>query len=98
MRTTGNLLSGRNEDTGYRRSSLYQLHQFPENLISLFITHALEDELIPFYGDWKNVRGRMRHDRKDPGPVFPREKALLSDCFNEQMKLWLEGACADVLS
>ncbi|MEE9166915.1 MAG: dTDP-glucose 4,6-dehydratase [Candidatus Neomarinimicrobiota bacterium] len=31
-------------------------YQYPEKLIPLFVTNALEDEFLPLYGDGKNVR------------------------------------------
>lgn len=34
----------------------YGPHQFPEKLIPLFITNALEDRELPLYGDGQNVR------------------------------------------
>ncbi|MBZ0251981.1 MAG: dTDP-glucose 4,6-dehydratase [Candidatus Methylomirabilis sp.] len=39
-----------------RRSNNYGPHQFPEKLIPLFITNALEDKPLPIYGTGKNVR------------------------------------------
>ncbi|MEW6455276.1 MAG: dTDP-glucose 4,6-dehydratase [Acidobacteriota bacterium] len=34
----------------------YGPHQFPEKLIPLFITNALEDRELPLYGDGQNIR------------------------------------------
>ncbi|MBI2566913.1 MAG: dTDP-glucose 4,6-dehydratase [Candidatus Schekmanbacteria bacterium] len=39
-----------------RGSNTYGPRQFPEKLIPLFITNALEDRPLPLYGDGKNVR------------------------------------------
>jgi dTDP-glucose 4,6-dehydratase len=39
-----------------RCSNNYGPHQFPEKLIPLAITHALEDKPIPVYGDGLNIR------------------------------------------
>jgi len=39
-----------------RCSNNYGPYQFPEKLIPLFITNALEDKPLPLYGDGKNVR------------------------------------------
>ena len=39
-----------------RASNNYGPYQYPEKLISLFVTNALEDEQLPLYGDGKNIR------------------------------------------
>lgn len=39
-----------------RSSNNFGPYQFPEKLISLFVTNALDDKSLPIYGDGKNVR------------------------------------------
>jgi dTDP-glucose 4,6-dehydratase len=39
-----------------RCSNNYGLYQYPEKLIPLFVTNAIEDKNLPIYGDGKNVR------------------------------------------
>lgn len=39
-----------------RSSNNYGPYQYPEKLISLFVTNALDDKELPIYGDGKNVR------------------------------------------
>ena len=39
-----------------RCSNNFGMYQFPEKLISLFVTNAIEDKPLPVYGDGKNVR------------------------------------------
>jgi dTDP-glucose 4,6-dehydratase len=39
-----------------RASNNYGPYQFPEKVIPLFITNAIEDRLLPLYGDGLNVR------------------------------------------
>jgi dTDP-glucose 4,6-dehydratase len=39
-----------------RASNNYGPHQYPEKLIPLFATNAIDDLLLPLYGDGKNVR------------------------------------------
>jgi dTDP-glucose 4,6-dehydratase len=39
-----------------RCSNNYGPYQFPEKLIPLFVTNAMEDKALPIYGDGKNVR------------------------------------------
>ena len=39
-----------------RASNNYGPYQYPEKLIPLFVTNALDDEALPLYGDGRNVR------------------------------------------
>ncbi|MFN3966323.1 MAG: dTDP-glucose 4,6-dehydratase, partial [Endomicrobiia bacterium] len=39
-----------------RSSNNFGPYQYPEKIIPLFITNALEDKLLPVYGDGKNIR------------------------------------------
>lgn len=39
-----------------RASNNFGPYQYPEKLIPLFVTNALEDKCLPLYGDGKNVR------------------------------------------
>ena len=39
-----------------RASNNYGPYQYPEKLIPLFVTNAIDDESLPLYGDGKNVR------------------------------------------
>ena len=39
-----------------RASNNYGPHQFPEKLIPLFVTNAIDDRAVPLYGDGLNVR------------------------------------------
>lgn len=39
-----------------RCSNNYGPYQYPEKLIPLFVTHAIENKSLPIYGDGKNVR------------------------------------------
>ena len=39
-----------------RASNNFGPYQYPEKLISLFVTNALEDQPLPLYGDGKNIR------------------------------------------
>jgi dTDP-glucose 4,6-dehydratase len=39
-----------------RSSNNFGPHQYPEKLIPLFITNALDDQPLPLYGDGRNVR------------------------------------------
>ncbi len=45
-----------------RCSNNYGPYQFPEKLIPLFITNALQNEPLPLYGDGKNIRSWLHVD------------------------------------
>jgi dTDP-glucose 4,6-dehydratase len=45
-----------------RASNNYGPYQFPEKLIPLFVTNAIEDIPVPLYGDGKNVRDWLHVD------------------------------------
>lgn len=56
-----------------RCSNNYGPYQFPEKLIPLMITNALEDRPLPVYGDGLNVRdwAARRRPLRRPGPGPP---------------------------
>jgi dTDP-glucose 4,6-dehydratase len=61
-----------------RCSNNYGSHQYPEKLISLFVTNALDDQPLPVYGDGKNTREYI-HARDHSSAV----RALIEhDCFD----------------
>ena len=45
-----------------RGSNTYGSHQYPEKLIPLFVTNALEGKKLPLYGDGMNVRDWLHVD------------------------------------
>jgi len=45
-----------------RASNNYGPYQFPEKVIPLFVTNAIEDIQVPLYGDGKNVRDWLHVD------------------------------------
>jgi len=64
-----------------RASNNYGPYQYPEKLIPLFVTNALDDLPVPLYGDGKNVRDwlyvddhaaavEFLIDRGEPGEVY----------------------------
>ena len=64
-----------------RASNNYGAHQFPEKVVPLFITNALDRRPVPLYGDGRNVRDWLHvedHcraldlliDRGSPGEVY----------------------------
>jgi dTDP-glucose 4,6-dehydratase len=64
-----------------RGSNTYGPHQYPEKIIPLFVTNALQDRRLPLYGDGSNVRDWLHVDdhcaaieavleRGEPGEVY----------------------------
>jgi dTDP-glucose 4,6-dehydratase len=53
-----------------RGSNTYGSHQYPEKLIPLFVTNALEGEKLPLYGDGLNVRDWLHVDDHCAGVEF----------------------------
>jgi dTDP-glucose 4,6-dehydratase len=64
-----------------RASNNFGPYQYPEKLIPLFVTNAIDDEPLPLYGDGKNVRDwlfvddhaaavEFLLDRGEPGEVY----------------------------
>jgi dTDP-glucose 4,6-dehydratase len=45
-----------------RASNNYGPYQFPEKVIPLFVTHAIDDHALPLYGDGLNVRDWLHVD------------------------------------
>jgi len=53
-----------------RGSNTYGPNQYPEKLIPLFVTNALEGEKLPLYGDGMNVRDWLHADDHADGIEF----------------------------
>jgi dTDP-glucose 4,6-dehydratase len=53
-----------------RASNTYGPYQYPEKLIPLFVTNALEGEKLPLYGDGMNVRDWLHVDDHCAGIEF----------------------------
>jgi dTDP-glucose 4,6-dehydratase len=53
-----------------RGSNTYGPYQYPEKLIPLFVTNALEGEKLPLYGDGMNVRDWLHADDHADGIEF----------------------------
>ena len=49
-----------------RASNNYGPYQFPEKVIPLFVTNAIDDMPVPLYGDGRNVRDWLHVDRPLP--------------------------------
>ena len=65
-----------------RASNNYGPFQYPEKLISLFVTNALEDRHLPVYGDGKNVRDWLYVSDHCSAVHFIIENGKLGEVYN----------------
>ena len=65
-----------------RASNNYGPYQFPEKVIPLFITNALEDQGLPLYGDGLNVRDWLHVDDHCRGVDLLIEKGVNGEVYN----------------
>jgi dTDP-glucose 4,6-dehydratase len=65
-----------------RCSNNYGPYQFPEKLIPLMITHALEDRVLPVYGDGLYVRDWIQVEDHCRGIVAAAEHGTAGEVYN----------------
>ena len=65
-----------------RSSNNYGPRQFPEKLIPLMITNAIEDKALPVYGDGKNVRDWLWVDDNCEGVWAALIKGKAGEAYN----------------
>jgi dTDP-glucose 4,6-dehydratase len=65
-----------------RGSNTYGPNQYPEKLIPLFVTNALEGEKLPLYGDGLNVRDWLHSDDHTDGIAFALENGGPGEVYN----------------
>jgi dTDP-glucose 4,6-dehydratase len=65
-----------------RASNNYGPYQFPEKVIPLFVTNALDDIPLPLYGDGRNVRDWLHVDDHCRGIDLLIEKGQAGDVYN----------------
>ncbi len=63
-----------------RASNNYGPYQFPEKVIPLFITNALEDGDLPLYGDGMNVRDWLHVDDHCRASIWSSRRASTARC------------------
>jgi len=85
-----------------RGSNTYGPHQYPEKLIPLFVTNALEGEQLPLYGDGLNVRDWLHVDDHADGIAFILEHGEPGRAYNvgggnERTNLEITGIILDEL-
>jgi dTDP-glucose 4,6-dehydratase len=65
-----------------RGSNTYGPYQYPEKLIPLFITHLLDDQTVPVYGDGLQVRDWLHVDDHARGIRHVLEHGTLGEIYN----------------
>ncbi|MEU1511628.1 dTDP-glucose 4,6-dehydratase [Streptomyces sp. NPDC005811] len=65
-----------------RCSNNYGPHQFPEKVIPLFVTHLLDGERVPLYGDGRNVRDWLHVEDHCRGVDLVRTKGRPGEVYN----------------
>ena len=85
-----------------RGSNTYGPYQYPEKLIPLFVTNALEGEKLPLYGDGLNVRDWLHVDDHCAGIEFVLQNGEPGQVYNvgggnERTNLEITGIILDEL-
>ena len=65
-----------------RASNNYGSHQYPEKLIPLFITNAIDDKELPLYGDGLNVRDWLYADDHCSAIDFITSNGVSGEVYN----------------
>jgi dTDP-glucose 4,6-dehydratase len=65
-----------------RASNNYGPYQFPEKVIPLFVTHAIDDIPVPLYGDGLNVRDWLHVDDHCRAVDFLLERGQPGETYN----------------
>ncbi len=65
-----------------RASNNYGPFQFPEKLIPLFVTNALEEKMLPVYGDGKNIRDWLYVEDHCEAIQYIIDNGDLGDIYN----------------
>lgn len=65
-----------------RASNNFGPYQYPEKLIPLFVTNAMEDKSLPIYGDGKNVRDWLYVDDHCEAIKFIIDNGKIGEIYN----------------
>ncbi|MCF7741094.1 MAG: dTDP-glucose 4,6-dehydratase [Candidatus Marinimicrobia bacterium] len=65
-----------------RASNNYGPNQYPEKLIPLFITNAMDDKKLPLYGDGKNVRDWLYVEDHCKGVEYVLQNGKNGEAYN----------------
>ncbi len=65
-----------------RGSNTYGPYQYPEKVLPLFVTNAIDDEPLPLYGDGKNVRDWLYVDDHCSGIDTALRRGIPGEVYN----------------
>jgi len=65
-----------------RASNNFGPYQYPEKLIPLFVTNAMEDKSLPIYGDGKNIRDWLYVDDHCDGIKYIIDNGEVGEIYN----------------
>jgi dTDP-glucose 4,6-dehydratase len=65
-----------------RSSNNYGAWQYPEKIVPLFITNAIDEQALPVYGDGRNVRDWLYVDDNCAGIDAALRKGALGEVYN----------------
>lgn len=65
-----------------RCSNNYGPYQFPEKLLPLFITNAMNDQPLPLYGDGKNIRSWLHVDDHSRALILVLKEGRTGEVYN----------------
>jgi dTDP-glucose 4,6-dehydratase len=65
-----------------RASNNYGPYQYPEKVIPLFVTHAIDDIQVPLYGDGLNVRDWLHVDDHCSGLGLLLDRGVAGETYN----------------
>ena len=65
-----------------RGSNTYGPHQYPEKLIPLFVTNAIDEEPLPIYGDGLQVRDWLHVDDHAAAIALVLERGVSGGIYN----------------
>ncbi|MFO0212800.1 MAG: dTDP-glucose 4,6-dehydratase, partial [Pseudanabaena sp.] len=74
-----------------RGSNTYGLYQYPEKIIPLFITNALETKSLPIYGDGSAVRDYLYVEDHCSGIDTVLHKGISGNAYNLGARLEISG-------
>lgn len=65
-----------------RGSNTYGPYQYPEKVLPLFVTNAIDDEPVPLYGDGMNVREWLYVEDHCSGIDFALRNGIVGEIYN----------------
>jgi dTDP-glucose 4,6-dehydratase len=85
-----------------RSSNNFGPFQYPEKLIPLFVTNAIDDKQVPLYGDGKNVRDWLYVEDNCAGVDTVLHKGIIGEIYNigagnEEQNIYITNTILEIL-